>query len=361
MIPRLLSSRDRRSSVSGGESARLTNASQRERNHSEAPRGPDCRTPCRAPRCCRSMRESRGPIRPLGSIRPLSSFGAHVSTITSWRQRTLRYSRSVACRRTPVIAGERTTLRTGSTPSSMVGGCPSDRQVTRWARSQTVSDTPLRRVEFYWAGTARASLSSGPCLLPTWNRSTRVSNSRADTSTSLVRLRPPLSPAGPGFGLRRRAPFSRNSSVRLRRCGRRSATHGSLPRMKQRSGPSPDLLRRHGCCQAAMRSISHGEPIGESSCQRPSGSRSYGRHAYGPARCWWEEKSSECGGDRRPTYHSTPGAAFPRRNVRRLRPRRSHCRCRASTVRLPSAGADSRRSGPPRIPLVSKGIDHHGR
>ena len=68
----------------------------------------------------RSVRESRGPVRPLGSIRPLSSFGARVSTITSWRRRTLRYSRSDACRRTPVGAGERTTLRTGSagpTPS----------------------------------------------------------------------------------------------------------------------------------------------------------------------------------------------------------------------------------------------------
>ncbi len=217
----------------------MTNASQRERNHSEELPGPGCRTPCRAPRCCRSMRESRGPVRSLGSIRALSSFGARVSTTTSWRRRTLRYSRSGACRRTPVDAGERTTPRTGSTPSSMVGGCPSARQVTPWERSQTVSDTPLRRVESSCAGMARTSLSSGPRLRPTWIRSARVSNSRGGTLAYLVRLRLRLSLAGPGFGLRRRAPFSRNSSVRLRRCVRRAVTHGSLPRMRQRSGPAP--------------------------------------------------------------------------------------------------------------------------
>jgi hypothetical protein len=121
--------------------------------------------------------------------------------------------------------------------------CPSARQVMGWARSRTASDTPLRLVESSCAGTARTSLSSGRRLRRTWIRSTRVSNSRAGTSTSLVRLRPRLSPAGPEFGLRRRAPFSRNSSVRLCRCGRRSATDGSLSRTRQRSGPTPDLLR----------------------------------------------------------------------------------------------------------------------
>jgi len=96
----------------------------------------------------------------------------------------------------------------------------------------TVSDTLRRRVESSSAGTARTSLSSGPRLRPTWMRGTRVSYSRAGTFTCLVRRRPRLSPAGPGFGLRRRTPFSRNSSVALRRYERRSATHGSLPKMR---------------------------------------------------------------------------------------------------------------------------------
>ena len=66
-------------------------------------------------------------------------------------------------------------------PSSMAGGCPSVRQVARWARSRRAYATPLRAVESSCAGTARASLSSGPCLPPKWTRSTRESNSHAAT------------------------------------------------------------------------------------------------------------------------------------------------------------------------------------
>jgi hypothetical protein len=53
-----------------------------------------------------------------------------------------------------------------------------------------------------------------------------------------------------------------------------------------------------------------------------------------------------------PARRRLPGAfAFGRQDQHgRLRPRRSHCRCRASTVRLPSAGAYSRSSCPCRIP-----------
>ena len=49
-----------------------------------------------------------------------------------------------------------------------------------------------------------------------------------------------------------------------------------------------------------------------------------------------------CGAERRPWSRLRLGAASPLRNGRQPRPKRCRCRCRVSTVRLPSAGADSR-------------------
>ena len=82
-----------------------------------------------------------------------------------------------------------------------------------------------------------------------------------------------------------------------------------------------------------------GEPIERSSCPRPGCGPSYGRHAYGPARSSWVGTSSACGAGRRPRSRSTPGAAFPRRNARLLRLRRSRFRW-ISTVQSRSSGAE---------------------
>ena len=77
----------------------------------------------------------------------------------------------------------------------------------------------------------------------------------------------------------------------LIRPARRSATHGSWPMTRRRSGtPAPGLPRPRASCPAAMRTICCGARIERSWSPMRSDERNYGRRAFGPAHCWWTEK-----------------------------------------------------------------------
>ncbi len=153
------------------------------------PHGPDCWTPFPAPRCCRSMLESKALNRRRGNTSRSRNFGVRDSTTTSWLR-----SRWEGCRMTSVGARRRTPQRRDCTRSSTEGRCLSAKLDARWVYRQTVCAMRHRRIRFCFAGIQRVSRLSGPHRRPI---SIRKRHASATFTFSVLRLRH-RSPVGPG-------------------------------------------------------------------------------------------------------------------------------------------------------------------